>query len=430
MKKAIMILKINALALVGIPLLLLATCFKLVAKALEKLALFLGMAFVALIASLIVHAVASNPENLLKAIGWIIAICVMGGIVVVIVLWVFSLISGFASVAWTLLIAVFDHLYDLTYTGYLHLFTACESDYRLLSLNGKKVTNALLCLFFTILRGLSWLIVTIVSIALPLAIIASVLLVITTLWDLNSNVKHAFGLNLIQYLGKCSGGQIIGGILLYLVFAGLIITALMALALEWYEWAQELKMTDREISDEIGNVIDSKLRIASGTAEEVERNKAYFDKVQEHMNGLDDLGRQVTELLGQKDNSLLRSYWGVYMRNLSPIVEECSREKGITNDQFKQLVPQIQLLDKQRGDVQKLLEKLASELKNPAGSSTFFVGCDTSEKLEKRYRSLCKTYHPDEMGGDTTTFQKMKQEYETIKAAMPGSAETKKAEAK
>ena len=45
MKKVVKILKINALALVGIPLLLLATGFKLVAKALERLALFLGMGF-------------------------------------------------------------------------------------------------------------------------------------------------------------------------------------------------------------------------------------------------------------------------------------------------------------------------------------------------------------------------------------------------
>jgi len=29
---------------------------------------------------------------------------------------------------------------------------------------------------------------------------------------------------------------------------------------------------------------------------------------------------------------------------------------------------------------------------------TPFAGCDTLEKLEKRYKSLAKTYHPD--GGD------------------------------
>lgn len=418
MKKVLKVLRINALAIVGIPLLLLATGFKLVAKAMEKLALFLGMSFFALIVGLMVNAVASNPESLITAIAWIIVLCVVGGLVVVIVLWIFSMISGIISAAWNLLIAIFDHLYDLTYTGYLHLFTACESDYKVLSLNGKKVPNALACIFFTILKGLSWLIVTIVSISLPIAITASVLLVIITIWDLHDNVKKAFGMSLFQFLGKCSAGYIIGGVLLYIIIVGLIITALMALALEWFEWAQELKMTDQEISGEINNVIESQLRIASGTAQEVERNMGYLNKVQEHIDGLDALGSQVTEILEQKENPLLRSYWGIYMRNLSPIVEECSNEKGITSDQFKQLIPQIQLLDKQRGDVQKLVEKLTEELKNPAGTSTFFVGCDTPEKLEKRYKSLCKTYHPDMAEGDTATFQKMKQEYETIKAAM------------
>ena len=49
MEKTLKILKINALSLVAIPLLLLATFFKLVAKAFEKITIFLVLGVSALI---------------------------------------------------------------------------------------------------------------------------------------------------------------------------------------------------------------------------------------------------------------------------------------------------------------------------------------------------------------------------------------------
>ena len=87
-------------------------------------------------------------------------------------------------------------------------------------------------------------------------------------------------------------------------------------------------------------------------------------------------------------------------------------------EMLRKISPQIDLLDKQRKDVSNMLDKYEKELQNPAGSTTFFVGCTTPEKLEKRYKSLCKTYHPDVMEGDATTFQKMQAEYEMLKGSM------------
>lgn len=424
MNKVLKVLKINLLALIAIPLLLLATAFKLIAKAFEKITLFLILLVVAAVTCALLYAFASSPSGFLEAVIMIVILAVIGGLFFLILFWVCSIMAGLATAAWTLLISVINTMYDILYSAYLHLFTACEGDYKILSLNGKRVPNAICCLFFTLLRGLSWLIGTIVSIAFPLGIVASAFLAVSPIISLHHRTKEAFGMGIFQFFGKCSTGSLITGILIYLIFTGITVVAIMAMSLEWLEWGQELKLTDQEISGEIDKLIDSRLRIASSTTEQVEKNMNYINKVQEHIDQLDALGEKVTELLDKKDNPLLRSYWGVYMRNLTPIVEACSKEKGITNEQFKQLIPQIQLLDKQRGDVQSLLDKMEKELANPAGTSTFFVGCDTPEKLEKRYKSLCKTYHPDMAEGDTTTFQKMKAEYETIKAAL-GPAQAK-----
>ena len=416
MGKIINILKINVLALVAIPLLLLATACKLIAKSMEKIPLFIGLA----IASAFILSMASfesTTESIFKVIAYIIAILIFFGVVVVILFWIFSLISGLAMLAWTLIMTCFNSLYDLCYTGYFSLYIACESDYQVLSLNGKKALNGLICPFYSILRGLSWIITTLVSLMLPAAVVFSIGLVLLTLFDLNSNTKAAFGLNLIQFAKKSPTASVIGGIFIYLSVMAIAITAIMAFALEWYEWAQDLKMSGETISNDISRLQDAELQMASGRPDEIGNHLEYLNTIEEHLNQLDSLGQKVQNILEKKESPQLRSNWGSYMRNLEYLVGQCSEKNGITVEQLKKMIPQIQQLDKQRQDVRKLTDRLSEELRNPAGSSVFFAGCDTPEKLEKRYKSLCKTYHPDTGDGDTQTFQKMKDEYEAIKAA-------------
>ena len=426
MQKALKIIKIDLLSLLAIPLLLLATFFKLVAKAFEKTTIFLGLALVALVILLLLTT-ATVPKDIGQLIIGFILISVCIGLIMLFVGWGFALISGLAIAAWSFLISLFDSLYELSYNGYLSLYTSCEADYKILSLNGKKVPNAIACIFYTILKGLSWLITTIVSLSYVIATVFSVGLVLITLFDLNKNIKDAFGLGIFQYMSMSPLHSVLFGILIYIIMIGVIIVGIMALASEWYEWGQELKMTGQEISNEITDLIKSELKMASGSSEEVAQNLTYMQKLEEHLGSLEALGQEVTDVLEQKDSPLLRSYWGVYMRNLNPLVEECSAKKSMDVGRFKQLIPQIQLLDKQRDDVQKLADKLKAELLNPTGASVFFAGCNTLEKLEKRYKALCKTYHPDMAEGDTETFQKMQAEYKVLKASMTpqGNTQTK-----
>jgi hypothetical protein len=44
-----------------------------------------------------------------------------------------------------------------------------------------------------------------------------------------------------------------------------------------------------------------------------------------------------------------------------------------------------------------------------------FAGCDTLEKLEKRYKNLVKTYHPDAGTGDNDSLRYINLEYERLK---------------
>ncbi len=51
----------------------------------------------------------------------------------------------------------------------------------------------------------------------------------------------------------------------------------------------------------------------------------------------------------------------------------------------------------------------------PRTSFDFFAGCTDMDSVEKKYRSLAKLYHPDNMDGDTASFQEINAQYAAAK---------------
>lgn len=415
MGKFLKIVKINVLSLLALPLLLAATAGRLIAKALEKAAVILGMA---VLFSLVVLAFEffKDPGSGLQVVLYLIVFCIICFLVVLIVFFLINVAAAVVMAVWTAVIGFFNGVYDLTYRGFLRLYGICESDFQYISLSGKKVWNRIFCLFYSILQGVNRLIVTVVSLALPGAALMSLFLVAGTLFDLNGEVKKAFGINLFQFMGKFDAFSVIYGIVIYFAIMAICVIILFSLGFEWYEWAQELKMTGEEYADHIRSLRENEISMAKEEKDETETGDAYMRNLEEHMDGLEALGKQVETILARKDHSLLRNAWGNYFRNLTAVVEECAKYKrGIPLDKFKKLIPRIQQLEKQREDVKTLADKLEESMKDPVQSSVFFSGCNNADKLEKRYKALCKTYHPDSEGGDTETFQKMQEEYEALK---------------
>lgn len=75
-------------------------------------------------------------------------------------------------------------------------------------------------------------------------------------------------------------------------------------------------------------------------------------------------------------------------------------------------------LEEQESNSEEEQETTIARAEDVKPPSRFFVGCDTLEKLDHRYKSLCKTYHPDYNSGDEETFKEMKAEYEELKSTM------------
>lgn len=415
MEKFLKILKINLLSLVALPLLLIATASKLIAKALEKLAVILGMLVLTGFLA-IGFEFFKNPESGLEIILGIILVFFIGFVIIMILIFLMTIVASVITVIWAAIIGFFETIYDWTYGGFLKLYAACENDYQFVSLNGKKVPNALLCLFFTILRGINKLIVTVISWALPASILLSVLLVLGELISMHSHIKKTFGIGLFQFIGKFDTFSVVYGIVMFVMIMAIVVVVLLSLGIEWHEWAQELRMTEDELDASIEKLQNSDWHMERDAGNTNETGDAYLKNLEEHMNSLEPLGDLVESVLAVKDNALLRSTWGNYFRNLSDIVEECSKyRQGMPLSKFKKLIPRIQQLEKQREEVKTMAEKLQQVNADPVQASVFFAGCNTAEKLEKRYKSLCKAYHPDAEGGDTETFQKMQEEYAMLK---------------
>lgn len=59
--------------------------------------------------------------------------------------------------------------------------------------------------------------------------------------------------------------------------------------------------------------------------------------------------------------------------------------------------------------------KTASANTEKAGGFDFFAGCNSKESVDKKYKSLVKLYHPDNMDGDTAALQEINIQYTKAK---------------
>lgn len=405
------ILKINALSLLALPLLLLATMCKLIAKAMDKLALMFGMSSLTLLIYFIFEAI-KQPEGFLQWFLLVLVFAVVGFLLVAII---YALIR-FGMVVWNAITGFFNNAYEVTYMSYLKFYETCTTDFEALNGEAPKKGYLAACLFYTIVLGLNKVIITFITISLYLAIGGSVVFVVATLLSLNSNISKTLGINLFTYIANCDTFTKIYGIVFLLAYMATVVIVLLSLGLEWHEWAMELKMTGEQYKEHVQQLQDKKLEAENTVSD---KDKKYMDKLSKHLNEVEKLEPEVERILAAGDNPVLRSAWSDYLKALTNITHTFnSRKEGIPITKFKKLIPKIDALDKQCENIKRLLARRKEEAQNLTKNSAFFSGCNTAEKLEKRYKSLCKAYHPDAEGGDEETFKALQEEYEKIKASL------------
>lgn len=425
MKRAGTIIKINILALAALPLLLLSTAAKLVAKAMEKLILILGIVVITAVLALILELM-KTPGETLHGVLMLILCLVLGGIFTAVFVWILSLISSAVMAVTAVIISGFNFIYEWVYRGYSSLYRICKQDYGTISREGTPFWNGLSCLVYSLMRGVNRLLILFVTHALKLVIAGCVLLTVYSLYDMNAGIQRLFGVSLFRYLGLFNGYEVISGILLYLVVMAGICVVLVSLGIEWNEWGAQMRISTSDY-DKYADMSGYQAQFdrddsAIPDKERLDRYQQYLDRFQIHMAEFEAFMEETQEVAAKSGDYLFRTARHEYMQNLMELAEKLrSFGDAVMPQQLEPLLPQLEKLDKQKEGLKRQLEKERRTQEAAAGS--FFAGCNTRNKLEKRYKALCKTYHPDMEAGDEETFKRIQTEYDKKKGEIGEDAE-------
>lgn len=429
MKKIIQILKINILSLLALPLLIFSVFCKMVEKALEKIMLILGML---LLTFLLVAAFEflKKPESIPGFIASVLVVLFVGGIFLFLLFWLLGILSAVAVAVWSAVLAFLNGLYSLSYRGYLFLSDTCTKTYDSICASGGSGANNAFCCFYLLLKGINRIIAGVLSLSLVLAFLLSAGLVAGSLFEMNHTVQAAFGIHLLTFIQRSQTYYVIYGIVIYLALMATAIVTLLSLGAEWYEWSKELKMTREEYNDYLAKIQAAPVFMedsaASGTSaggtslDIAPQDIADMHTLEAHMQDSEELAREVEEALAIKEHAPLRSAWGEYLLSLSSLAETCSSHKqGVPVAEFKKITPRIHRLDKQRETIREYARQIRKEFASEK-SASYFAGCSTMESLDKRYKDLCKVFHPDMSNGNEDTFKMIASEYEERKKSMSG----------
>ncbi|MDL2301558.1 J domain-containing protein [Lachnospiraceae bacterium OttesenSCG-928-D06] len=409
MKNILKIIKINILSMIAFPLLLISVCAKLLAKAMEKLLVIVG-ACVVLLLIVLGFEFLKNPMGGLNVFFTILAVVIVFGLIIAVLFFIVSICSAVFVTIVSVITMVFEGIYSITYSGYAFLYDICMRDFdRLEKLQNKWVKYAI-CLIFTLLRGLNLLVIMFASFTMILAILASLAVIVLSLFQMNKGIQNMFGISIFKYLSLFSTIDIVYGCVLYLAVIGFIVIIFLSLGAEWSEWGQEMKLTTSG-SLPIGgmNPLEEEM-LLEGMDEYLE----YIESINQHMGTVEEFSAELTDIMAKSENLLIRSSYGNYMRILKTIVETISVHEGkLSEREIKKLIPDIKKIDKLKVEILKSAEKIRLETKNNQFQTlVYFSGCDDKQRLDKRYKSLCKTYHPDGEAGDEETFKAIQAEYE------------------
>jgi hypothetical protein len=176
-------------------------------------------------------------------------------------------------------------------------------------------------------------------------------------------------------------------------------------------WVQNAAVTGS--SDEINSVIEE-YNYSSGIVQsnfdnmeillkEKPGDPSEFQQLVKEFNKIASTAKAVSMKL-QKSDQLSQEELYVLQASLSQC---CSSMRSLKDKQTAYM-----------SDLAKMGNKQTNTTYSSGSSTTgseYFAGCDTRESLSKRYRDLCKVYHPDMGNGSSEIFNKIQIEYDALK---------------
>lgn len=408
------ILKINILSLLAMPFLLVATLSELLARALEKIPIILRMVCAGFIIIAIADTFRNNTGlNPSLEIAILVGICF---VVITVAVWVLSIFSSILDFIWHFLVMFLDWIYDFTYRIFLSLNEICETEYRILSFGGFGIFNSILCFCYILLNRIDWVIIRLLGLSVAVSFLASAMAAAGIIAKRADEITATYGMSLTAYLQAQDIPTIIYECIFLLAIIVPITTVLLSLGREWHDWAVELQLDSMEYEEYIDAIQDYDINFEGD--EEPDEEALYMQGIlNDHTGTVDQMYDEVEDALSIKYDALLKNQWNEYLQDLFDLIDEIeyTYHNEIPHNEFRKMMLRINRLERQRNDIFRGIDAILELAQNPANTSVFFIGCDSRTMLDKRYRELCKAYHPDSAGGDQDTFIMMQQEYKELK---------------
>lgn len=423
------VLKINLLALLALPLLLVSIAAKLIQKALEKALVFMGVggAFLGL---LLLSQIFKNPFGFFEGIGYFIAVLILFGSIIILVLFVLFMFGTVATALLTMIVAVlnsiFGFMFELSHEGYSKLYDICKCDYE--ELPDKAQSKYLIwgCVIWHLLRALNFIIIKLFSYALYISIAASIGLVAYSVGFAHTKVMKTFGIGIFTYLKLFPAVESVFAVLYFVVLLFGSVVVIISLGIEWSEWGMLLKASTQDYGSysqmKLMEMDTDLLNNSFEDGQNAQHCQQYMDTLNELINEFEGLQQQVDIAMNIRQDSAVAYKFSEYASLLNEITKQMSVFK--TNISCKiferQFIPQIEKANRLSKDIIKDTMKIVNKNAFSAEENKtldFFEGCSSEEDLKKRYKALCKVYHPD-IGGHEETFKVLQNQYEEkMKAA-------------
>ena len=418
------ILKINILSIISLPLLLASVVVKLIQKTIEKVPVLFWVG-VALTITSILNSMFKNTGKFFDELGNLLAITIVTGGIFLIPIFLFLFGTRVIKLILDVLAICLDLLFMKIYGGYLRLYDICSRDFGLIVQNEGSGNLRFGCVFWYFVRIIHRIIAGVFSAALVISIVLSVGFVGYSIFYVNKNVSEIFAIDLISYIKLFPPIEIIFTIINFVVVVASVVTVLISLGAEWNKWGVDLRLASMGGESGYGDFLkgsnvgiytneqqcsfeDGKLK------EQCEQSMEIFYELS---NGLEVLDQQVKAALDVQYSSSLNYSFSEYVNLLSKICKKMESFKGnIPCGKFKSnLIPMISMAQKKARDIEleifSIFRKNSTSAANTAAVVDFFGGCTTDDELHKRYRALCKVYHPD-VGGHEDTFKQLQEQYE------------------
>ncbi|MBQ9141986.1 MAG: hypothetical protein IJX63_09380, partial [Lachnospiraceae bacterium] len=200
----------------------------------------------------------------------------------------------------------------------------------------------------------------------------------------------------------------------------------ISLGVEWSEWGEEMSLSTSDyekyiqsVKNEYTAMNQERLGITDEVSKKrIEKSNRYMALLNSHIDSFSGFLKDIGPIVEKSEDYILRANRGQYITDLHEVTEALNQHGGqVPLDEFEKLMPRIDQIDELKRKIEQQVQQIRDSKERKLAEG-FFNGCDTQEKLDKRYKALCRTYHPDAESGDEDTFKRMQAEYEERKKTL------------